>query len=213
MDPRIEYVDIDEAKVARRNPKLHDRDRIVASLQVHGFVAPAAEDGRTGRFVAGHGRLEALRWMRAQGLPAPRRILVKGKRWLMPVLKGVAFKDEREAEEYLLADNRASEVGGWEPVPLAEILANMGDPDLDKLGWARGDIAKMMAQAAGRSDSGGGGAAGFSAGAIRQMVFAYPGPEFDRLMRRLGPLMTRLKVADHTELFLALLDFYEKNRG
>lgn len=212
---RIEYVDIDEVKRWPANPKLHDRARIVASLQRHGFVAPAVEDATSGKLVAGHGRLEALLWMRENGEAAPRRVVVKGKRWFMPVLRGRAFETEEEAEAYLLADNRASEIGGWEPASLAEILGSMGGVDLERLGWVRGDVDKLLA---GPGEAGGGSSAGvdaggFSAGAIRQMVFAFEGPQFDRLMRRLDPIMAKMKAKDHTELFLGLLEFHEKHPG
>jgi ParB-like chromosome segregation protein Spo0J len=57
----IDYVPLDEIAEAHRNPKLHDRRGIRASVTRFGFVEPITIDERTGRLVAGHGRLEQLR--------------------------------------------------------------------------------------------------------------------------------------------------------
>ena len=123
---RIEYRPLSKIQAAKRNPKKHDVDGIVASLRRYGFVAPLIEDAGTGRIVAGHGRDEALRQMKADGESPPDRISVaKDGDWLVPVVAGVAFASEQVAEEYLIADNQWTILGGWKEEDLAPMLADL----------------------------------------------------------------------------------------
>jgi hypothetical protein len=113
---RIEYVRLSALKLAKRNPKTHDVAAIMASIRRHGFIDPLVENERTGRLVAGHGRCEAIQAIKVDTPDAPParvKVDVDGE-WLLPVIRGIAFKDERRAEEYLLASNRLSEIGGWD---------------------------------------------------------------------------------------------------
>src|ERR1051325_8240659 len=123
---RVEYRSIDSIQPANRNPKRHKLDTLVASMQRFGYNSPIVVDGRTGRLVAGHGRLESLLKAKAEGRKPPERILVEGSDWLVPVLIGVSFADEREAEAYLLADNQSTIVGGWDDQELQKIIDELG---------------------------------------------------------------------------------------
>jgi len=109
-----------------RNPKAHDIPGIKASLRRFGFVDPIALDETTQRIVAGHGRLEALQEMKADGEKPPARIKVSqhpdGGEWYAPVLRGADFADEGEAEAYLIADNALTMLAGWDDAELAEML-------------------------------------------------------------------------------------------
>lgn len=211
-DLRIEYAPLTSVKRWPRNPKLHDLDKIEASIERHGFVAPAVEDARTGRFVAGHGRLETLERMKAAGKPAPRRILVKGKEWMIPVLRGVAFESEAQAEEYLLADNRVGEVGGWNPKALAEVMQTWSEGELAQLGWTLGDLERLAADGGASASLGAQGDGGGGDSGIRQIVLRYTAAEFETVMARLEKAYRKLKANDHTEVFMGLLDFYEAHR-
>lgn len=111
-------------RFAARNPKGHRPEEIADSIDERGFVAPPVLDERTGKFAAGHGRIMGLEILHKRD-PAkvPRRIKVDGSGgWLVPVLRGVAFDDAQQAEEYLVADNRLVELGGWQLPGLAAIL-------------------------------------------------------------------------------------------
>ena len=45
----------------------------------------------------------------------PRNILKdEDGMWMVPVLSGVKFSTEEEALAYLLADNKLTEIGGWD---------------------------------------------------------------------------------------------------
>ena len=65
-DLRVEYLDLEGLVRAPRNPKQHDLGVLQASLDRFGFVAPIILDERTGRLVAGHGRLDALEKLKSE---------------------------------------------------------------------------------------------------------------------------------------------------
>ena len=122
---RIEYMDLEDIQPATRNPKRHEVEEIKQSIRRFGFVDVPAINETTGRMVKGHGRKEALVELQTAGEDAPRRILVKGGKWMVPVLRGVAFDTDEEAEAYLLADNRLSDIGGYDEAELARVLADI----------------------------------------------------------------------------------------
>ena len=142
------YEAIDEIDRWPRNPKEHDLDAIEASFRRFGYTLPMVRDGRTGRLVAGHGRLEVLLRMRDRGDAPPKRILVDAAgRWLAPVLVGISFDSELEAEAYLMVDNRTVELGGWDSVALAEMLERQvgHDPEAAyQLGWREDEIQNLL---------------------------------------------------------------------
>lgn len=130
---QVDYVRLDDMADRRwaRNPKTHDLPALVTSLRAHGFVAPLILDEGTGKLVAGHGRLAALRSLAEKNEAAPDGIRVEDDGgWAVPVVRGVAFKDAEQAESYLLADNRLTELGSWDPEGLLVILREMEDAEL-----------------------------------------------------------------------------------
>ena len=124
---RVELVPLSQVQAWPRNPKKHDEPGLDASLERFGFVNPLVLDESSGRLVAGHGRLEALRRRFEAGKPPPARVELQGAEWCVPVLMGVSFSSEEEAEAYLLADNRLTELGGWDQVALADMLRRPAD--------------------------------------------------------------------------------------
>src|SRR5215467_9634623 len=110
---RVEYLPLTGLKPATRNPKSHQVETVLASMERFGYVAPMILDERSGRLVAGHGRLESLKRAKLAGEEPPDRIRIAGDEWLVPVVRGVSFTDDREAEAYLLADNQTTILGGW----------------------------------------------------------------------------------------------------
>lgn len=124
MARRLEHVPLDELVPALRNPKSHALAAIGRSIGQFGYVEPVVVDDRTGRLVAGHGRVEQLRRQRAAGEDPPEGI---GEDWSVPVLRGWASRSDEEAEAYLVAANRLGEVGGWDDHALAELLAGVGE--------------------------------------------------------------------------------------
>lgn len=145
---RIEYVPLSEVRGAPRNPKDHDVGAVHKSIARFGFVNVPVMDERTGRLVAGHGRLEALRAMKVGGQSPPERVKEEDGEWLVPVLRGVSFRSDEDAEAYLLADNRLTELGGWDDAALTEVLSDLAAADaLDGVGWDADDVDAMIAEA------------------------------------------------------------------
>lgn len=152
---RIEYVRIDEVARWPRNAKKHDKPGIRASLKRFGWIDPVIEDARSSRLVAGHGRLEVALEMHAEGAEVPRGVQVdpKSGMWLIPVLRGIAFENDHEAEAYLVANNRLVENGGYDESVLREILADH-QTDLAGTGFSAEEVSTMLAELAG-GDAGG----------------------------------------------------------
>jgi len=147
---RIEYMALSQIALALRNPKDHDVDAVGQSIRRFGFVAPIVLDENTGRLVAGHGRLETLQRAKDAGEEPPDRIVEKAGEWLVPVVRGVSFADEQEAEAYLVADNRLVELGGWTERELAEILQDHASNErgLTATGYDQRDLDEILARIA-----------------------------------------------------------------
>lgn len=150
---RVEYYALDDVQRWDRNPKTHDVGALSASVRRFGFTAPLLYDEGTGRMVAGHGRLETLQAMRQLGEPAPGRVQVREDgAWLVPVLRGVSFASESEAEAYLVADNRLVEVGGWDEHLLAQIMRDQMRPGMlstEALGFTAEEVSALLGGAPG----------------------------------------------------------------
>lgn len=146
-DRSIDYLPIDDIPQALRNAKQHKRDKITGSIRKWGFTAAPIIDERTGRLVAGHGRLEALRWMRDAGESPPEGIHTDGDTWLAPVERGWSSRSDADAEALTEADNNLTELGGWDQHLRAEILEDIADHDpdlLDAAGWEREELDQLL---------------------------------------------------------------------
>jgi len=144
---RIEYMPLDKLQRWPRNPKAHDLGALHVSINRFGFVAPITIDERTGKIVAGHGRLDALQQMKAGGKDAPAGIEVRDGEWYAPVVRGIRFNSDSEVEAYLVADNRLSELGGWEDEALAALLSDLAAEDaalLQATGYDADDLDALL---------------------------------------------------------------------
>lgn len=144
----ITYADLRAVVPAELNPKRHDHDAIKASIRMHGFTAPLLHDERTDRLLAGHGRLAALLDMEQSGEPVPDGVKVENGAWQVPVVRGFASKDDEHAASLLVADNRLTELGGWDEGELAELLGTLRASDdpalLDLSGFNDSDLDAML---------------------------------------------------------------------
>src|SRR2546428_13544101 len=109
---RVEYLPLSGLKPATRNPKSHQVQTVLASMERFGYVAPMILDERSGRLVAGHGRLESLKRAKLAGQKPPDRIGIAGAEWLVPGVRGVAFAEDRQAQGSMLAGNQQTIFGG-----------------------------------------------------------------------------------------------------
>lgn len=125
-DRRLEMMPIAGIATATRNPKDHDIGELSKSIGRFGFADGLIFDERTQRLVAGHGRLEALRALQRAGGEPPEGITrtVAGE-WLVPVQRGWASKSDADADAFIIAANRISEIGGWDQKALDEMLVEL----------------------------------------------------------------------------------------
>lgn len=125
-DRHIDYVPLSDVTEATRNPKGHDDILIADSITTFGYIEPVQLDERTGRLIAGHGRLDNLRQMESKGGEPPDGIQVDDSgAWLLPVVRGWASRDDAHAEAALLTLNRGVERGGWNDAGVAAILQDL----------------------------------------------------------------------------------------
>lgn len=134
-------------KPALANPKGHALDQISYSFKRNGFGEAPLLDERTGRLVAGHGRLETLAFLQKQNQPPPEGVRVDRGEWFVPVQRGWASKNDADAAAYLIGSNRLSELGGWEEperdAMLVE-LSKLGEEALLGTGYDADDIDRIL---------------------------------------------------------------------
>jgi hypothetical protein len=143
----VEYVPL--AKLLRwpRNPKEHALADLNRSISRFGFIQPMLIDERTGKLVAGHGRLDTLEQMRAAGDAPPQYVIGRKDDWMVPVIRGISFNSDGEAEAYLIADNQLTISGGWnetELTALLEGLAAQGAQMLEGTGFDQAAVDAMV---------------------------------------------------------------------
>lgn len=143
---RLEFMPLGTLKGAKRNPKDHDLSGIEESFDAFGYVEPITMDERTGRLVAGHGRLESLTLMRTKGLNPPEGIKVAPDgTWLLPIVRGWASKNDANAEGYIIASNKTPENGGWKNDMLGEMLEDLAKADkLRGTGFGSSEVEKLI---------------------------------------------------------------------
>lgn len=146
---RVEYMALDEVASAPRNPKEHDIGAIAGSVGRFGFAEPPIIDERTGRLVAGHGRIKTLKALRARpGAKPPDGVaLDQAGRWLVPVVRGWASRSDADAEAYLVASNKLVELGGWDDEALTVLLGDLAkEGALDGTGYDADDVDRLLSQ-------------------------------------------------------------------
>ncbi len=144
---RIVYTALATLVRAPRNPKKHDLAALRQSMTRWGFTQPLALNEATGNLVEGHGRLDVLQALKTEGATPPARITVKGGEWFVPVVRGLSFSTEAEAEAYLVAANQLTIAGGWDEGLLGETLASLRDAhtSLDGLGFDQSQLDQLAA--------------------------------------------------------------------
>ena len=142
MEPKVEYIRIDKIVGADLNHKDHDIGVLITSIKRFGFTSPIIINEDSKKLVAGHGRLEALITMYKNGYSLPKGILKEDDMWLVPVVTGLNFENEEEALSYLIADNKLTEVGGWNEQALLDMLKDI--EDLEGVGFDHNDAQEIL---------------------------------------------------------------------
>ena len=132
MARRIELWPIERLAPYQRNPRTHTEEQvtqIAASIAEFGFCNPILVDSRDG-IVAGHGRLLAAKKLGLSEVP----VIV------------LDHLNETQRRAYLLADNRLSELAGWDEELLKQDLAELEDSGvgLDVIGFSDEQIADLL---------------------------------------------------------------------
>lgn len=145
---QIDYMRLGDLQPAEVNPKLHDLPALVASLHRYGWTEPCLLDERTASLIAGHGRREALIWIREHGEAMPTGVFVdEDGEWLIPVRRGWSSRDDAEAKAYLIASNQLTISGGWHMTSLAQLLEEVVTDDaplIETLGMTSDDIDDIL---------------------------------------------------------------------
>lgn len=129
----IELMPLDQLRPYDRNARLHTQQQIqqiAKSIAAFGFNNPILVSSDQG-IIAGHGRLEAARYMGLESVP----VIV------------LDHLSEKERRAYILADNRLSDLSQWDEATLnAEVEALQAtDLDLDAIGWTDEELEEMLA--------------------------------------------------------------------
>ena len=219
---RIEHVRLSEIAKWPRNPKDHDLPSIEASIRRFGFIDPLVRDEKTGRLVAGHGRAEALDRLKKSGKDRPSRVETAADgEWLVPVLSGVSFDSDTDAEAYLIASNRLVETGGYDDVLLRAILADLRDADaLAGTGFSESQVDSLLRSAAKDStlpqsvlDEADATMDALDVGEAetRELVLHIEADEYQGFVSRLQAVMKAARGASWTDAVKALLDRWESD--
>ena len=134
----LRYIPLPQARRWDANPKRHDLDALIRSIEIHGFGDPPKFDATLGALVYGNGRTEALERLRAEGGDLPRGIaLLDDGEWAIPVVFGVDAESEAAAVAFTIDHNNLTLVGGgldfadmiqmWDETGLQVVLGNTPD--------------------------------------------------------------------------------------
>jgi DNA modification methylase len=135
MVNRIELWPVDRLVPYERNARTHSASQvaqIAASIVEFGFNAPILVDSNAG-IIAGHGRLMAARKLGLAEVP----VIV------------LDHLSETQKRAYIIADNKLTELGGWDSEALSLELKDLQEAefDLDLLGFSDREIEALVGEA------------------------------------------------------------------
>src|SRR5512144_3206333 len=133
LPEQIERWAVARLKPYAKNARTHSDDqiaKIAASLVEHGWTAPVMVAG-DGESVAGHGRLLAAQHLGLNEVPVIR----------------LSHLTPEQVRAYRIADNRLSELSGWDDELLAAELhaLNAAGFDLDLTGFDQEELDRLLA--------------------------------------------------------------------
>jgi hypothetical protein len=215
---RLDLVPLGELRPHPQNPRTHKPAELRKSFDRFGYTNPIIVCERTGLMAAGHGRYELLMAMDEDGADPPEGVEVNDDHeWMVPVSRGWASKDDDELLAYVIADNRQTELGGWETAELVPVLTDLAEIDtgLAGTGFTPTDLAKMQTPAepekpqVASENSYGQRADLYRNKQVRSIVFDYPIEAWDFVGRACAALRPQYEAETNAELFVAMLREYE----
>jgi hypothetical protein len=134
----LQYIPLAQARRWDQNPKRHDLDALVRSIETHGFGDPPKLDSTLDALVYGNGRTEALERMRQAGKEPPRGIgVAEDGDWAVPVIFGVDAESRAAAVAFAIDHNNLTMLGGglgvedllqvWDEEGLQRVLGEIPD--------------------------------------------------------------------------------------
>ena len=205
---RVEFMRVDDLVPALRNPRAHDIDALRQSVARFGFVAVPIIDERTGRLVAGHGRVQLLRVDQDAGKPAPEGILTDADgKWGVPVARGWASADDTEADAYLVADNRLTEIAGWDTEALVNSLQELLEgAGLTGVGYLPDDVDDLYAKLQEEREPAPEPLQGHNRNAqVKSLVLDYPLDQYGSVASTAHRARVHYSADSNAELFAAML--------
>lgn len=131
----VQRVPIDSVTPHPENPRVGNVEKIRESLREFGQYKPIVVQQSTGYVLAGNHTRKAL--------------IAEGATAIDAVFRDV---DDEEARRILLADNRTSDVGGYDSAGLLALLGGL--PDLAGTGYTPDDLAELQRAIAPATDGG-----------------------------------------------------------
>jgi hypothetical protein len=134
----LRYIPLAQARRWDENPKRHDIEALIRSVETHGFGDPPKFDATLGALVYGNGRTEALEQMRQEGHEPPRGIgATEDGDWAVPIIFGVDAQSRAAAVAFAIDHNNLTLLGGdlgfadllqiWDEAGLQAVLSNTPD--------------------------------------------------------------------------------------
>lgn len=129
----IELLALDALTPYDKNARLHTRsqiEKIAKSIAAFGFNNPILIDSDQG-IIAGHGRLEAAKFLELESVPVIR----------------LDHLSDKERRAYILADNRLADLSQWDEELLGQEVAALQEAelDLDAMGWTEDELEALIA--------------------------------------------------------------------
>lgn len=129
----IELLALDALTPYDKNARLHTRvqiEKIAKSIAAFGFNNPILIDSDQG-IIAGHGRLEAAKFLGLESVPVIR----------------LDHLSDKERRAYILADNRLADLSQWDEELLGQEVAELQEAelDLDAMGWTEDELEALIA--------------------------------------------------------------------
>lgn len=127
-DDNKQYIKISELKPYENNARTHSIEQIEAicnSIKEFGFINPVIID-ENNMILVGHGRIEAAKVLGIDEAPYRR----------------VTNLTEDQKRAYILADNKLSDLGGWDEALLAQELGEI-ELDMSLFGFDNIDIGDI----------------------------------------------------------------------
>lgn len=119
-DKEIEYLEINNLIPYENNARTHDEyqiEKLKNSLQEFGFINPVIID-ENNMILVGHGRIMGAKELGIENVPCIR----------------IKYLTEEQKKAYILADNKLSDLGGWDLELLNEELLSI-DLDMSMFGF------------------------------------------------------------------------------